>query len=530
MKRQHFSVIALGAVIAACIFAAACSSAPIDPRSAMPADALIYIETRDLGTALSAVIENPKFKEAAASVPNIEALMGIKVSVAVTGFETKETKENGGSVLDLHPHFVAVAETNAWNFQARGFVEDRLDGIVKNSYGEKTKLNRVGKYDGDLYEWAAADGRRSYALVIGSAVYFSNDIAAMEKCLSVQHGEQTAIAVRPEFTAPDELLASGYISEDGIAQIANLLGVSAAMNTGEDADVQSFVARVLPQAVRRIAGEISWSAKRTDGRIEDEYRIKLKDGTAAKAAEAFSVLSGRTDDGLYAFVPKDPAAATRYDIADPKKAWNAAVEITREHVDPVSANLINIFSATLFEPYGIADPDGFLENIDGSIVTVKLRGEDESAAFIASVKDVEKANAAFTEDIRSIGTPERTGGAEIRRSEDGEIAAAFFGNVVIAGSSDAVEKCLGAKRTGENIAQFPGYQYFHENGFSAVTAADVTDAGLLMFEAFGGAKDDAAAVPLYSVTRTSYDADGMRRVVVSDFGLIGDLIARFADE
>lgn len=530
MKRTFISLTAITVCIAACIFASACSSAPIEPRSVMPADTLVYLETRDLGAALSAITENPKFRETAASVPNIEPLKGIKISVAVTGFETKETKTDGGSVLDLRPHFVAVAETNAWNFQARGFVEDKLDGLVKNSYGEKTKLNRVGKYDGDLYEWVATDGRRSYALVIGSAIYFSNDIAAIEKCLAVKRGEQEALKNR-EPADNESSLASGFISQDGIAQIANLLGVSAAMNTGDDADIQSFVARVLPQAVRGMVSEISWSAKRTDSGIEDEYRVKLKDETAAKAADAFRTFSeAASNDELYAFVPKDSAGSTRYELADPKQAWNSAVEITRENVDPVSANLIKIFSAALFEPYAVSEPEKFLENVDGSIITVKFPGENEDAVVIARIKNIDDVKAALSKDIRFSQPPEKVNGSDIWAGEDGDVAAAFSGNIVIAGSSDAVRKCLEAGQNGEDLTKLTRFEEFNRNGFSAATIANATDPDMVLFEALAGIKDGVSTPALYSVTRTSYNVDGITRLVISDFGSIGNLIERFAEE
>jgi hypothetical protein len=352
MKTPYISVLAAAVLAFGCILAAACSSPPIEPRNVIPSDALVNLETQDIGAALSAITENPTFTAAAASSPNIVPLKWIKVSVAVTGFETAETKTDDGSVLNLRPHFVAVAETNAWNFQTRGFVEERLDGLVKNSYGEKTKLNRVGKYDGDLYEWAAPDGRKSYALVTGSVIYFSNDIAAIEKCLAVKRGEQESIAKDPQFTDAERqnVLASGFITEDGIAQIANLLGVSAAINTGEDADIQSFVARVLPQAVRGMAGGISWSAERTDDGIEDEYRIKLKDVAATTSAEAFAPASS-SDAGLSAFVPKNSAGATRYDLADAKKSLKSAVENKSKKVDTFIAKQKKIINASLLEKY-----------------------------------------------------------------------------------------------------------------------------------------------------------------------------------
>src|SRR5690606_29156383 len=147
-------------------------------------------------------------------------------------------------------------------------------------------------------------------------------------------------ALKDQPADAESALASGFISEDGLAQIANLLGVSAAMNAGDDPDIQSFIARVLPQAVRGMVSGVSWSARRAEKGIGDEYRIKLKDETAAKAADAFRTFSVQTSDSeLYAFIPKDSAGATRYDLANPKKAWNSALEMTPANVDPVSADL-----------------------------------------------------------------------------------------------------------------------------------------------------------------------------------------------
>jgi hypothetical protein len=38
------------------LFAFSCGSKPIDPRTVIPGDSLIYLETSDLGRALSAII------------------------------------------------------------------------------------------------------------------------------------------------------------------------------------------------------------------------------------------------------------------------------------------------------------------------------------------------------------------------------------------------------------------------------------------------------------------------------------------
>jgi len=70
----------------------ACSSQPTDVRNVIPGDALVYLETQDMGKALQAVTDNDAFRAAAKAQPDFSALNGIKVGVAVTGFETKEEK------------------------------------------------------------------------------------------------------------------------------------------------------------------------------------------------------------------------------------------------------------------------------------------------------------------------------------------------------------------------------------------------------------------------------------------------------
>ncbi len=115
---------------------AACSSKPTDVRTVVPGDALIYLETQDLGKALQAVTDNDAFRAAAKSQPDVSALNGIKVGVAVTGFETKDIPTpDGPTELNVQPRFVAVAETNAWNYQAIKVAENKLGEFVNDIYG-----------------------------------------------------------------------------------------------------------------------------------------------------------------------------------------------------------------------------------------------------------------------------------------------------------------------------------------------------------------------------------------------------------
>ncbi len=101
-------------VFAAVLFTLACSSKPTDPRTVVPADALVYIETQDLGKALRAITDSEAFRNAAATQPNVSSVDGVRFAVAVTGFEgSRQDLNEEQAVGNIIPRFVAVAETNA---------------------------------------------------------------------------------------------------------------------------------------------------------------------------------------------------------------------------------------------------------------------------------------------------------------------------------------------------------------------------------------------------------------------------------
>src|SRR5690606_8781444 len=105
------------------------------------------------------------------------------------------------------------------------------------------------RYDGDYFIWTAEDGRRAYGLVVGSLIYFGNDESAIEKCVAVRKGEAESIAKSGRLPGGD-VLASGYVSQDGAAQILNLATIQLAVGAGEEEEVRGFIARVLPEILR----------------------------------------------------------------------------------------------------------------------------------------------------------------------------------------------------------------------------------------------------------------------------------------
>src|SRR5687768_9202671 len=359
------------AVIAASF---SCGSKPTDPRVVIPGDALVYIETRDLGKTLEAITGNPKFQQLAKTKPDLSALNGVNLSVAITGFETSEQQvTEDGFVASITPRFVAVAETNAWGWQTKSFVENQLGEFINEAYGGAVDLEITTRNDGEFYVWTSPDGRKAFALQQGSLVFFGNDESAIERCQGVKRGEAESIAASGKI--PDgERLAFGYVSPGGTGQIANLVSMQLAKSTGEEADVQSFVARVLPEILRNSVREMKWTATGTDEGIEDKFAIELDDESSRVFAETI-VPAENNDATLYGYVPATAATATRYLIRDPRIAWRSIVLTASQKTDETSGALIAAFSGSLFEPYGIEDAETFLGAVGPQLVTVRLTPE-----------------------------------------------------------------------------------------------------------------------------------------------------------
>jgi hypothetical protein len=430
-----------------------CGSKPTDPRTIIPADSLVYLETSDLGTVMDAITSNPKFQDLAKTKPDTSALNGMRLSVAVTGFQTsEEAVSDENAVLNFKPRFVAVAETNAWNYQALGFAENKLGEFVNDIYDGEVELVTTDKNGGKYFTWTARDGRKAFALVRGSLILFGNDESAIDKCTNVMNGGADSIAKNTKVSAfvPDSL-AAGYLSPDGVAQIANIAAISLAMGAGEESEVKSFIARVLPEIVRNSVKEATWTARRSEnGRIDDSYTLSLADDTAKVLAETI-VPASDADPDLGRYIPKYFVSATRYNLQDAQIAWRSLVLTARTKTDQTSGNLLTAFSSSLFEPYAIEEQEMFLNSVGSALQTVRFDADGDEVAVIASIGNLEKLKRAVAKEVDLSKPPTKFETADLWRSSDGELAAAIVDNrIIIIGDARSVEKCIPARNSGQN--------------------------------------------------------------------------------
>lgn len=497
-----------------------CKPAPADLRKMIPADSLAFLQTDDLANVLNAVADSKAFQQVAKSRPDFSELQDVQLAVAITGFETSEkqlTEDN--SILHFRPHFVAIAATHAWNWQARDFTENKLGEFINDIYGGEVQLESGDKNGGTYYTWRAKDGRKAFAFVQNSLIFFGNDESAIEKCLAVERGERDSILKTRNFTEDAEtVLASGFISTDGVSQIANIIGVSTAMSAGENEDVKGFMAQVIPPILRGAIKELSWTATKSEQGIEDRLTITT-DQQASSVFNETLVPAGDDSQALTPYVPADAFSVTRYDFKDAQIAWRSVLLVAQKYSDPLGATVLSEFSGSLFAPYGVANPELFLSGVSSNIVTAKTDAEGEKPVVIASVKDIEKVKKSLVADLKPQKDAPNTW-----KSEDGDLTAVIADNVIITGDSEAVAKALDAKQSGSNISKSDNYKALMESKAVATTIGRDVEIADKIAGVLGEKKsDDVEATTVY-LTETRFNQNGIERRTVSDFGLIGSII------
>ncbi|HVE59089.1 MAG TPA: hypothetical protein VNB22_19860, partial [Pyrinomonadaceae bacterium] len=434
------------------------------------------------------------------------------------------------SVLNFKPRFVAVADTHTWNRYTLQFTEERLGEFVNETYGGEVTLDTADKAGGKSFVWTAKDGRKVFAFVKDSKIFFSNDDTALEKSLAVFRGEADSL-IKNESLAKmraggeKDALAFGYIAPDGIAQISKLAGVSTAMDATDDEEGRSFIARVLPQVLRNSVREVFWTAMKTEAGIEDKYAISLTAETSSVVKETL-VPATQNQTNSAEFLPSEVFLVTRYNLQNPQIAWRSLLLVAGKNTDAVSAKILIAFSGSLLEPYGVVDAETFLSAVDSEIWTANFDAEGDKSVAIVGVKDAEKVKKSIAE-INFKAAGEKRENAEVWKSADGTNAAALVENKLILGETESVLKCLQTKQNGQNFTRSPGWKKFSETGAVAVTYGK--DSIEKTVEVLGEKKAENMQMLTVFTTETRFNASGIERRTVSPFGFIGRILAQFDD-
>ncbi len=511
-----------------CVFALnlSCTTKPSEMRALVPAESLVYLETNDLAAAIQPIIDSKPFTEAAKKKPDLSVLKGVQMAVAVLGFEATEEKlTDEQSVGSVKPRFVAVVDTHAWNYQANAFAEQKLGAFVADIYGGEPKLDKSDKGGGKYFAWSADDGKKAFALVIDSVIYFANDETAIDKCLAVRRTEADSL-IKNDKIKPIEpgTLARGYITNDGVNQIAALVGMKLASEASDESEVQTAIAGILPQLIRGTVSDVTWTMTKTDQGIEDKYQI----GMPAEVANVFSETlrsGGRIDTNSFSEVPSSAFVATKYNFQNAEIAWRSIIQIAKRNMDSLSSKIVDEFAGSLFEPYGIGEPSLFFSAGVNSPVTWNMSQDGEKPVLSTVIGYEDRM-------IRSL-LPELAAQAHTPvRSPESELLAEHTDASWTIGDAESVRRKVPSPGSPAPIAEpsltsVISYRY-NKDSLAVTLGKDTTLTSTLAEFFFGTDRAESAKFSTY-LTETSFKSSGMERHTVSDFGLIGQIIAQLAD-
>jgi hypothetical protein len=505
-----------------------------DMRSLAPAETLVYLEAQDLGKMLQALTENQAWENAAAEKPDFSQLKNIQAAVAVTGFETSEKPVTDQSaVLNFKPHFVLIGDTRAWHSTAVSIVENQIGRFARKVYGEDVKLEKSEKQGARFFVWTSADNRKLFSAVSEGVIYVGNDESLLDKCLSVRRGAAENLLKnenleRARSGAGENPLAFGYVSQEGITQIAKMIGVSAAIEASEEDIVRSFVAKILPEVLQKSTREIVWTARKGEQGIED--KIFVRTGAEVNSVFKETLVSASENKFTAAeFLPIQFDSFTFYNLQNPQIAWRGVLIVAAKQMDAVSGRLLVQFSDGFFQPYGIEDGENFLSAVGTEIITARFDEEGEKSVVIADVKDLEKVKKTISDEINFKAIPEKYGAADVWLSEDKISAGAFVENKIILGDRESVLECLRAKESGKNFVRTIQFQNITKDSSIISTVSKDTEAAQKIIAALGKQKENKNIYPSFYRVQTHFVGNGFERRTISDFGLIGTIVARIGD-
>jgi hypothetical protein len=217
-------------------------------------------------------------------------------------------------------------------------------------------------------------------------------------------------------------------------------------------------------------------------------------------------------------------------LQNPQIAWRSVLLVASKQIDAMNARILLQFSGLVFEDYGIADSENFLSAIDSPVLTARFDEQGDKKIVVASVKDEEKLKQSITKEINFKNAPEQVGSAKVWKSSDEDLAAAFVENLLILGEKQSVIDCLNAKSNGQNFAKTVQFQTSKQSTAVSVSVTKDDETAQKIVRFLGMLKDENKQFTGFYTAETSFKNSLIERRVVSDFGLVGKILEKFADK
>ncbi len=542
----------------------------VDMTAYVPADALVYLEANDLPDIATGVINTDAWK-ALAPAAGIRSNLGnlgwlsrlaswtgigpadavvlsrAQIAVAVLGLEAADA----GDTLKIKPIYAVVVESHTGEGRLQSAVEKRVGDFARRAYVEPRVETK--EVDGAKFiTWSSPDGeRRIVAAVTGSVAVIGNDESAVQACLAVRRGERPSLEGNQQVlemrrrVGGSDALAFGYVSPEGTARLLEMAATAYAGQISQDPRAQSAAASMLPPLAKKILGAAGWSARVSDGAIEDRYFLALENGVAERLRAALGSRQNETS-AAGELLPADIYSLSRYNYSEPAQAWRGLNDAIISQADTLGAILITRLLNASLKPYGIDEPDSFLRAIGPEIVTARLDDSGSNTVTVVQVRDEKILRDFIAKRFGAKPRVETVAGAELLVSDnEKKDAASFVGGYLIMGTAENLRRCLEARGSGRTLVADDDYQRTvrptSDSGPANVVTfiADAAPARTFVtaLAAQRGVRErptndaqleEALRQLRYAVSETRLADRGFERRTRSSFGQFGALASQFA--
>src|SRR5436190_6356964 len=450
---------------------------PSDLAAWAPADSLAYVEVNDLSALTEGVQQTQAWKSLApllgapgrlapsrslvrlarwTGVGSADAVLFARAQVAVV-FNGAEGSQDE-STLVIKPLLTLIIETHTSQRRMRGAVEDHLERLARDHFGNPT-IVRKQTAGIELEEWQSEDGKRKLvAAFVGTTVIVANEEASVLRAIEAGTGKRPSLKNQSEF---DQLRRSTDSSKSAVFGFVTQAGVKSllqayVLKTEESVSSDSLIkARLVSDMFGGIVKNMAWTARFTEGAVEDRFLISLAQGVTDRLRVSMSPDSA-PDLAQLPFVPPDAQSISLYAFHDSAAAWNDLSAVLSSHADLLGAIASRQVMKALLSSYGIADPETFTRGVGTRLQTV--RGDEKnSAVLIADVFDRPTIEKAIAPRFGNNPRKEKLEDADLLIAPD-NWTAAFYQNCFLSGPGDQVRRCLQTRTRGESVSSTQSFR------------------------------------------------------------------------
>jgi hypothetical protein len=473
-------------ILSALSLIVSCNKERVNLRSLAANDSLIYLETNDLGEIFQTFTETQSWQIYAKNTPDISAISGVRAAIAITGFESDASDVS----LNIKPKFVVILDTNSFEGTSIVGVETQISKFLKDAKLEKNK-----KLDVNFLTWTTKDNRKIIAAITGSTALISNDEASIMDFLAVKSGEKPSLIKNEKLNelATQKPLAFGLVQKNGVNEIASLLSIRLAIDNSEENVVRSLITKILPNVIDKSVQEITWLSNKSTNMIEDKIFVKLNSDVAKNLQDSLEFSSDAASK-LSELIPVNTYSTTIYSLQSPRLAFQGLVRTFVSQSDELSGKIVENFSEIILQAYGIKDNEKFFSSIGGTFVTAQIDPDGEESVVVVRIRDEARLKSSVIKDE--------------------EFSLKIIGDIAILGEAETVAKIeLGGNSEVGN-----------ETKPAVTTITDETENTKILVGNLVEMSITPNELKSTSVTSSAAKFDGIERIRVSDFGLLGDIL------